>query len=68
MSEVNREIRLQYILCLEVLGHSSLREAKLRRHLESNNEKYLNKNHDLLTVKNCMLREVVSIVQLSGKE
>ena len=37
--EVNGELRPQCVLCLKVLAHSSLKEAKLCRHLEANHEK-----------------------------
>jgi len=32
--EANDEIRPQFVLCVEVLAHRSLKEAELRRHLE----------------------------------
>ena len=43
--EVNGEVRPQCVLCLEVLAHSSLKEAKLQRHLKSKHEKYLGKDY-----------------------
>ena len=43
--EVNGEVRPQCMLCLEVLAHSSLKEAKLQRHLKSKHEKYLGKDY-----------------------
>ena len=44
--EVNVEVRPQCVICLEVLPHNSLKEAKLRRHLESKHAKYVDKNYD----------------------
>ena len=43
--EVNGEVRPQCVLCLEVLAHSSLKETKLKHHLVSKHEKYLDKDH-----------------------
>ena len=43
--EVNGEVRPQCVLCLQVLAHSSLKEAKLQRHLKSKHEKYLGKDY-----------------------
>ena len=43
--EVNEEVRPWCVLCLEVLAHSSLKETKLQRHLESKHKKYLDKDH-----------------------
>ena len=34
------------MICLEVLAHNSLKEAKLRRHLESKHAKYIDKSYD----------------------
>ena len=36
---------------LKVLAHSSLKEAKLRRHLEANYEKFANKTRDVFKEK-----------------
>ena len=44
--EVNGEVRPQCVIRLEVLAHSSLKEAKLRRHLESKHAKYVDKNRN----------------------
>ena len=41
--EVNGKVRPQCVLCLTVLAHSSLKETKLRRHLESNHGNFVNK-------------------------
>ena len=43
LMEVNREVRPQRMFCLKLLARSSLKEAKLRRHLESNHEKRVDK-------------------------
>ena len=40
---VNGEVRPQCVLYLKVLAHSSLKEAKLRLHLEANYQKFVNK-------------------------
>ena len=44
--EVNGEVRPQCVICVEVLAHSSLKEAKLQRHLESKQAKYVDKSCD----------------------
>ena len=49
--EVNGEVRPQCVLCLKVLVHSSLKEAKLRWHLEANHEKFVNKTLDVFKEK-----------------
>ena len=49
--EVNGEVRPQCVLCLKVLAHSSLKEAKLRRHFEANHEKFVNKTLDVFKEK-----------------
>ena len=49
--EVNGEVRPQCVLCLETLAHSFLKEAKLQRHLESKNEKYLGKDYEFFKSK-----------------
>ena len=49
--EVNGEVRPQCVLCLEVLAHSSLKEAKLQRHLRSKHEKYLGKDYEFFKSK-----------------
>ena len=49
--EVNGEVRPQSVLCLEVLAHSSLKEIKLKRHLESKHEKYFDKDHEFFKSK-----------------
>ena len=49
--EVNGEVRPQCVLCLTVLAHSSLNEAKLRRHLESNHENFVNKSLEVFKEK-----------------
>ena len=48
--EVNGEVRPQCVLCLEVLVHSSLKEAKLQWHLKSKHE-YLNKDYEFFKSK-----------------
>ena len=52
--EVNGEVRPQCVVCLEVLAHSSLKEAKLRRHLEANHENSSTKFLMCLKKKNIM--------------
>ena len=49
--EVNGEVRPQCVLCLTVLAHSSLNEAKLRRHLESNHGNFVNKSLEVFKEK-----------------
>ena len=49
--EVNGETRPQCVLCLNVLAHSSLKESKLRRHLEKNHGRYVHENHDFFKEK-----------------
>ena len=49
--EVNGEVRPQCVLCLKVLAHSSLIEAKLRQHLEANHENFVNKTFDMFKEK-----------------
>ena len=39
------------MLCWEVLAHSSLKETKLQRHLESKHKKYLDKDHEFFKSK-----------------
>jgi hypothetical protein len=41
---VNGEVRPQCVLCSEVLAHSSLKEAKLRRHLGKKHTRYVDKS------------------------
>ena len=41
--EINDEVRPQCVLCLKILAHGAFKEAKLRRHLESNIEKFFGK-------------------------
>ena len=65
--EVNGEVRPQCVLCLEVLAHSSLKEAKLQQHLKSKHEKYLGKDYEFFKTKNCMPREVALIVRVFGE-
>jgi len=48
---VNCEIRPQFVLSLEVLANGSLREAKLRRHLEQKYAKYVYENLELFKEK-----------------
>ena len=43
--KANGEVRQRCVLCLEVLAHSSLKEAKLRRCLETKHVKYVDENH-----------------------
>ena len=45
--EVNDEVRPQCVLCLKVLAHSSLKEAKLHWDLEVNHEKFVNKTFNV---------------------
>jgi len=40
------------MLCSEVFAHSSLKEAELRRHLESNYVKYVDGNLEFFEEKN----------------
>ena len=49
--EVNGEVRPQCVLCLTVLAHSSLNKPKLRRHLESNHGKFVNKSLEVFKEK-----------------
>ncbi|CAK8681314.1 unnamed protein product [Clavelina lepadiformis] len=49
--EVNGEVKPQCVLCLKVLADSSLKEAKLRRHLQANHEKFVNKPLDVFKEK-----------------
>ena len=49
--EVKGEIWPQCALCLEVLAHSSLKEANLCRHLEAKHEKFVNKILDVFKEK-----------------
>ena len=49
--EVNGEVRQQCVLCLTVLAHSSLKETKLRRHLESNHGNFVNKSFEVFKEK-----------------
>ena len=49
--EVNGEVRPQCVLCLEFLAHSSLKKAKLQRHLKSKHEKYLGKDYEFFKSK-----------------
>ena len=49
--EVNGEVRPQCVLCLTVLAHSSLKETKLRRHLESNHGNFVNKSLEVFKEK-----------------
>ena len=43
--KANGEVRQRCVLCLEVLAHSSLKETKLRRCLETKHVKYVDENH-----------------------
>ena len=43
--KANGEVRQRCVLCLEVLARSSLKEAKLRRCLETKHVKYVDENH-----------------------
>ena len=54
--EVNGEVRPQCMLCLKVLAHSSLKKAKLCRHLEANHEKFVNKILDVFKEKEHQLK------------
>ena len=49
--EVNGEVRPQCVLCLTVLAHSSLKETKLRQHLESNHRNFVNKSLEVFKEK-----------------
>ena len=49
--EVNGEVRAQCVLCLTVLAHSSLKETKLRRHLQSNHGNFVNKSLEVFKEK-----------------
>ena len=49
--EGSGEVRPQCVLCLKVLAHSSLKEAKLRRHLKSNHEKFVDKTLEVFKKK-----------------
>ena len=55
--EVNGEIRPQCVLCLKVLAHSSLKETKLRRHLEANYKKFVNKTLDVFKEKEHQVKQ-----------
>ena len=48
---MNGEVRPQCALCLTVLAHSSLKETKLCRHLESNQENFVNKSLEVFKEK-----------------
>ena len=48
--KVNGEVRPQCVLCVEVLGNSSLKEAKLRRNLETKHVKHVDENHSFSKV------------------
>ena len=48
---MNGEVGPQCVLCLTVLAHSSLKETKLRRHLESNHGNCVNKSLEVFTEK-----------------
>ena len=54
--EVNGEVRPQCGLCTKVLAHSSLKEAKLRRHFESKYVKYVDENHDFFNSKELQVK------------
>ena len=49
--KANGEVRQQCVLCLEVLARSSLKEAKLRRCLETKLVKYVDENHSFFKSK-----------------
>ena len=49
--EVNDEVRPQCVLCFKVLAHSFLKETKVKRHLKSKHEKYLDKSHEFFKSK-----------------
>ena len=49
--KANGEVRPQCVLCLEVLDHSSLKEAKLRPHLKTKHVKYIDENHSFFKSK-----------------
>ena len=49
--EVDGEVRPQCVFCLKHLAHSSLKEPKLCRHLESNHEKCVNKTLEVFKEK-----------------
>ena len=45
------------MLYLKVLAQSSLKEAKLRRHLEANHEKFINKTLDVFIEKEHQIKQ-----------
>ena len=49
--EVNDEVRPQCVVCFKVLAHSSLKEGKLCRHLDSNHKKFVDKTLEVFKEK-----------------
>ena len=49
--EINGEVRSQCVMCLKILAHSSSKEAKLCRHLETSHKKFVNRTLEVFKEK-----------------